>query len=544
MKSNAYDGLHGYEAINPEVADLANIAQDLYAMHEELKEYKRAEEGVKRAHNIYRFGGFSRSVCTLELDEGLEHDLNAGDVVNGTSVNGLPITAVSESPHSKGDKKLKLLYNQDHGCHVGGLPEERQVRHGCFQSNGVIAYGEGAKYEVSYSYHVTSGNSNERTIHAMSVNAGRKFRQDGLANRPYFRDFQKFVDYYGEPDFADRMITAAIEGGKYGFPEGLFDFSDSSKDALQDFIELFASYLNIGLFIISELENALEKCADHCEHGDCHHAAIHALDAAVAFYVGSRRETDGNGNLLYGLANNMCERFRTCGPKGDQVEGIAKSNYDIFAEFKEMHDNLSNDMCVDARKNKEAIVKHMFIPMVQGFRFAVYRRHVGKDHAWGRDYKVEDAAPFAAAVLPLLAYCKMEEAKQIQVNFDPGHAEKTEDLTQIEDQLNSHLECMGMCCNDIGGLWDHGRNKYYHDAHPCTDTWEHCLAQPDIEAKEEKSKRWMLYVFLAALVVTAYLYVRRRKELKRRKRAEAIGEYEDDSDNSSIESVEEMHAFT
>lgn len=543
--TTAYDGLHGYEAINPEVYDLANIARDLHAMHEELKHFKRNEEGMERAHNIYKFGGFSRSVCTLYLEEGLEEALEVGATVSGTSVNGQEITAVLEAHHKKGDKRLRMLYNQDVPCHVGGLPEERQETHGCFESKGEVMYGENNKYSAAYSYHVSTGNTNERTIHDMSVNAGRKFRHGGQGNQPFYHDFQKFVDYYGEPDFGDRMITAAMRAGRYSFPEGEFEFKDSSKKALQDFIELFASYLNVGLFIISELENALEKCADHCQHGDCHHAAIHALDAAVAFYVGSLQAEDehGNGNMLYGLANEMCHRYRTCGPKGDQETGIARANYDIFEEFKEMQDNLMNDQCVDARKNKEAIIKHIFIPMVQGFKFAVYRRHVGKDHAWGKEYQVEDAAPFAAATLPLLAYCKMDAAKQIQVNFDPGHFENTEDLVQIDDQIDEHLECMGMCCRDIGGLWDHSRKKYHHNAHPCRDTWDHCFDAAELEAQGEKSHKWMLYVFLVAVVLTAILYRRRLKEIKRRKRAEATGEYEDDSE-SSVESVEEMHAFT
>ena len=53
----------------------------------------------------------------------------------------------------------------------------------------------------------------------------------------------------------------------------------------------------------------------------------------------------------------------------------------------------------------------------------------------------------------------------------------------------------------------------------------------------------MLYVLVIAAVVTAYLYQKRLREIKRRKRAEATGEYEDDdSDNSSIDSHEGQYA--
>lgn len=540
----AYDGLHGYKAINPEVEDLANISRDLFAMHEELKKYKHEEEERRAAYNIYKYGGFSRSVCTLKLEDGLPEDLPADTNFTAPGERGLLVSARTETHQKKGDKSIKLLYNQDLPCHVGGLPADVQEREGCFNSPDTVSFKleDGEDYDIDYSYDKEKGNTNERTLHAMSFNAGRKFRLDGKANHPYFKDFQKFVDYYGVPDFADRMITAAMNQGNYAFQEGEFIFSGSTREDLAHFIQYFAAFLNVGMFVQSELENSLEKCADHCQHGDCHHAAIHGLDGAVAFYVGSLAEDQesGKGNMLYGLANYVCKHFKTCGPDGNQVEGTAKVNYDIFEQFKEMRYNLENDLCVDARKNKENIIKHMSIPMIQGFKFAVFRRTAGNH--WGENYDVEDAAVFAAGVLPLLGYCKMEEAKQIQLNFSPGNEKATERLDQIYQQLDSHYECMGVCCSDIGGLWNPKFNTYHRHAFPCEDTWEHCKPVEIPEEEKVRSKKWMLYVLIVAAVVTGYLYRRRWKEIKRRKRAEATGEYEDDSDNSSIDSYEGQYA--
>jgi hypothetical protein len=357
--------------------------------------------------------------------------------------------------------------------------------------------------------------------------------------------FRKFIAYYGDADFGDRMIEAALDGTSYTFHAGSFDFANSSRDARGKLIELFASYLNIGLFIISELENAAEKCADHCQHGDCHHAAIHGLDGAVAFYVGSLQAQDkaGNGNLLYGLANEMCQRFKTCGPNGDQLTGVAKVNYDIFDLFHAMRDNLENDQCTDARRNRDAIIKLLFVPLVQGFRFANYRRQTG----YAEEGLVDDAPPFSAAVLPILGYCNMELAKKIQLNFSPGNRDQGQDLATIEGTLQDHYECMGLCCSDVGGLWDVPHQKYSPLADVCIDTEERCLPQVTPIVANEPDRSWMLYVFLAGVGVAGYMYYKRWKEMKRRRRAAATGDYGDynDDDDSSVSSIDDMeHNFT
>ena len=139
----------------------------------------------------------------------------------------------------------------------------------------------------------------------------------------------------------------------------------------------------------------------------------------------------------------------------------------------------------------------------------------------------------------------MEEARDIQLNFSPGNTKETEDLAEIEQRLKYHLECMGMCCRDIGGLWNTKHNNYHKDAGPCVDTWEHCFDKPEPVIEVKRSRKWMLYVLLVGAVITGYLYRRRLKEIKRRKRAEATGEgYEDDSDDSSLGSMGDMWEFT
>ena len=46
----------------------------------------------------------------------------------------------------------------------------------------------------------------------------------------YFPDFQKFVDYYGTPEYANEWILSAFKGEATNFQQGNADFSDWSDD--------------------------------------------------------------------------------------------------------------------------------------------------------------------------------------------------------------------------------------------------------------------------------------------------------------------------
>jgi hypothetical protein len=97
-------------------------------------------------------------------------------------------------------------------------------------------------------YPFPSGNTNERTIRSLSVNADALMRSsDGES---YFDIFQKFFDYYDKADYADLWISAAFDVTSTGFANGNADFGVYGEDfnALQ------------GKFSVIEVREPCEFC--------------------------------------------------------------------------------------------------------------------------------------------------------------------------------------------------------------------------------------------------------------------------------------------
>jgi hypothetical protein len=376
----------GYVTMNPGlVADLADLARDVDAMHQVLAR----GDGLAAAYDIYTNGGYAKSSTHVQITppQGVEAEVPVGTVFEAEAQDGSRATALSAFDYLPGTTFFELIYHQDAPCHTGGLPDDLRNEDGCFQSPG--------EFKVSGSDEVypftSAGNLNDRTIQVLSSGASQRFRENGIVTNDYYDAFQKYVDYFGDADFADMLVEAAKDGESYAFAKGKFDFSIDNKESQANAMELISAYLNIGLAMIPELEGAVIDCKDDCLVPDCNHEAIHQLDAAVAYYTGALQPENGKGNLLYGLANDMCSQFKTCGPGGDSTTGTAKVNLDMFELFQEMQEHLGAKKCARARHNKDKIIQLLFVPLVQAFKFNIYRRSTGRN----RGYFVDDTASVA-----------------------------------------------------------------------------------------------------------------------------------------------------
>jgi hypothetical protein len=90
-----------------------------------------------------------------------------------------------------------------------------------FNATGSITILGGAP--VSYTYNVTAGNANGRTLQYFSTTAETKMRHNYVG--AYFQDFQKFYDYYGATDYSDQYVEAAFRGKTLTMNGKTFDFS-------------------------------------------------------------------------------------------------------------------------------------------------------------------------------------------------------------------------------------------------------------------------------------------------------------------------------
>ena len=222
-----------------------------------------------------------------------------------------------------------------------------------------------------------------------------------------------------------------------------------------------AAYMNTAMYVIRELEDALDDCAvSFAKRND---DAVHALDEAVAFYTGSLEGTDGSGDgvQMYALADKRCENFRTCGENGDQTVGGSKVNMEIFREFDRMQQNLNIGDCGNARKNKEAIEQKMFVPLVQGTLRYAWKQEYEKNSAGEKEEA--EGATFAAAVLPVVAKCNEEDAAVIFNEMKPGGGFDV-DFGAVKRAFERNYDCMGLKCEDIGGLWHDANESYMENA--------------------------------------------------------------------------------
>jgi hypothetical protein len=212
------------------------------------------------------------------------------------------------------------------------------------------------------------------------------------------------------------------------------------------------------MYTIGKLEYAISACLQ----GDSH--AVRFWDESVAFYTGSLQGTDGsgNGNLLYDLADKQCRQFGTCGETGTATEGTAKVNVDVFDEFDFGKNTLSRGFCSQPAEAKDRIVAMMKIPLVQGFLHFAYILEKGAS-----DTEAAAGASFATAVLPLVHACSEADASIISGNLGKVGDSKPTNFDVIKIVLEINYECLGITCEDVGGLVNANGDGYLEGAEPC-----------------------------------------------------------------------------
>jgi hypothetical protein len=226
--------------------------------------------------------------------------------------------------------------------------------------------------------------------------------------------------------------------------------------------------MNVAMYVIRKLEESLTKCKAGLGKKAGKDATVGALDEAVAYYTGALEGTDGSGsgNLMYNFAEKRCANFKTCGLGGNELTGASKVNFEIFDLFDQMQRELSGrkaKTCAAARMTKEKIVSLMFIPIIQG---ALRYAYIGENRYSER--AEAEAAAFAAAVLPMVAACDEDDAGIIYTNMKVGQ-QGSVSFAAVSGAFSRQYGCLGITCEDVGGLWDSAGGDYFEGASPCAD---------------------------------------------------------------------------
>ena len=213
--------------------------------------------------------------------------------------------------------------------------------------------------------------------------------------------------------------------------------------------------------------DAIDDCNSGCTTAECNDDAVHALDEAVAFYVGNQHAADplGRGNLGFSLAEKRGANFATM-TGADFISGQSKVNEGIMREFRVLKGQFINTQCAEAEVGVAEVVRLMQIPLIQGtLRYA----HRTSTNPTPTEAMQTEGAIFAAGILPIVHACDSEAASTICNNMQlkPDRSTKA-DFSVVKSAFEGVYSCMGLTCADVGGLIDEANEGFYvQGGEPC-----------------------------------------------------------------------------
>jgi len=381
-------------------------------------------------------------------------------------------------------------------CRVGGLSDETTIKpqyDGCLANTGSLnVNGE----SLSYSYDMKENNDNAITLAGFSKDAKEKMY---LCDTCPFPDYEIFFKYYGQYDYGHQYIMASLDKSETDFTNGNADFSSYDYDGRTQIIKKAAAYMNTLMYSIREMEKALDICSKEVvDNSD----SVHSWDKAVTYYTGSKEGEDGSGSgkMSYALADKRCTNFRTCGGENvgsfDFDFGPSRANTEIFQQFKQGQENIVNGDCAAAKINKEKITRLYQVPNIQGtlrYSYIQYTEQFG-------DKQEAEGTVFMASVIPYVHKCNETDAKIIyDATAVGGNTEKI-DFPAIKAAFERNYECMGLTCEEVGGIYKKVEEEYYADTKPCNFV-ETASETPDEKSDDSAGHHTLSSTFLLSAVV-------------------------------------------
>lgn len=220
------------------------------------------------------------------------------------------------------------------------------------------------------------------------------------------------------------------------------------------------------MYIIRQMEAAIHDCEVMCETDECNNNMFANLDAAVALYTGSTEDGNDSGNLLFTMADHRAGLFKTAGEDGTEEEGMSMVNHQIFREFNEFQRHLDDKDCEESALKKEHIVRHIFVPLIQGTIEYAHKRRDGNES----NRTMVEGATWAASVLPMIHNCSHSDAQIIYDNMKVGDPDKAVDFASVKQAFERNYKCLKITCEEVGGLWDSETKEYKRGAEPCSSS--------------------------------------------------------------------------
>jgi hypothetical protein len=198
--------------------------------------------------------------------------------------------------------------------------------------------------------------------------------------------------------------------------------------------------------------------------------SIGQFEEGIALFIGGLEGptgTNGNGYMPYTLADKRCKEFKTCGPNGNETDGISNVNIQIVKQFNLFKQTVNTTNCTVTSPTLLPIVTRitqlMKVPMVQGaLRYSeLIATSVGEV-----PYALRaEGGTFAAGVLPYVHNCNKASALTIYNQIWTGTGATV--FKEVKAAFEKNYACMGITCADVGGIIDVVTGKYKSTTKPC-----------------------------------------------------------------------------
>mmetsp|Transcript_1533 Transcript_1533/g.2332 ORF Transcript_1533/g.2332 Transcript_1533/m.2332 type:complete len:556 (+) Transcript_1533:79-1746(+) len=501
--------INGYN-LRFSVVHLLGIDKDL----EEIKiSFSTAgDDGFAEATKLYVEGANDSgvSVAHLTLPTPLSRAIPIDSELEGESLSGENITGrIYGNGGSAGDKHIKFQYGTTDNslkCQLSNNFNEDDTTAGCLKRRGSLIV---QKRNIEYSYDPFTDNDKGVTLQSFSAAADRHFNDCKMC--PY-DDYLKFRKYYGSITYADDRIAAAFDGVSTNFIRGNTDFALYSRVGRGEAIKKTVVFMSIWMTVIGKMEAAVGLCNPYnCEiPNDCNPESVHAWDEAVALYTGSLEDEDDPGILLYAEAETRCKEFNTC-KRGREKKSI---NEEIFDLFRMAQKDITNSKCNTLIAIKNRIVQLMTVPLIQSTLRYAYINNYQTMNDVDRAKAQSEGATYAASVVPMLHFCEKDnvqsqrDAQLIYELMTVGPSETK--FTEVKKAFERHYGCLGLSCEDIGGIYDQKTKSYLHNTKPCIDAF-----QQDVEDVEITLIILLIILGSITVVTCCFLPCRRRRLMKK-----------------------------
>ena len=281
-------------------------------------------------------------------------------------------------------------------------------------------------------------------------------------------DGQRFLEYYGQSDYAEKWVRAALDGTPADFASGRggADFSGATEGARAEAAGRGVVVLGLWMAVVRQLASAADLCVQGCV--SCNAETLVAFDEAVALYVGSLEGQDGSGDgvLLYAAADELCSAFKTCGESSDGLYGTSLVNRQLIFLFAQAQEALRVGQCSAMTAPLERISNLMIVPMIQG----TLHNAMKMDPTMSVDASAEvraAGATFLAAVLPRVHACSEEAASILFAQM--GASAASTDYATVKATFEAQYWCLHVTCTQVGGVWDEAATAFYQGAGPCLE---------------------------------------------------------------------------